>query len=84
MQKIRTSLLNKAANPNGSTFIQMRDVLEVLFEDSMFVNLFPPDGQPALAPCLEQTHEDESADYPNDPKAAPQKLVVGMVGCDGE
>jgi transposase len=45
-----TARVAKAACPNGSTFIQMRDVLGVLFEDSMFANLFPPDGQPALAP----------------------------------
>lgn len=45
-----TARVAKAACPKGSTFIQMRDVLGVLFEDSMFVKLFPPDGQPALAP----------------------------------
>jgi transposase len=41
-----TARVAKAACPKGSAFIQMRDVLGVLFEDS----LFPPDGQPALAP----------------------------------
>ena len=45
-----TARVAKAACPNGSTFIKMRDVLGVLFEDTMFVNLFPQDGQPALAP----------------------------------
>ena len=44
-----TARVAKAACPKGSTFIQMCDVLGVLFEDSMFVKLFPPDGQPALA-----------------------------------
>jgi hypothetical protein len=39
----------KAACPKGNTFIHMRDALGVLFEDSMFVKLFPADGQPALA-----------------------------------
>src|SRR5260370_36139109 len=43
-----TARVAKAACPKGSTFIQMRDELGVLFEDSMFVNLFPQDGQPAL------------------------------------
>src|SRR5712691_7779178 len=38
----------KAACPKGSTFMNMRDVWEVLFDDSMFASLFPPDGQPAL------------------------------------
>jgi transposase len=40
----------KAACPKGSTFMKMRDVLGVLFEDEMFAELFPRDGQPALAP----------------------------------
>ncbi len=46
-----TARVAKAACPKGSTSIQMRDVLGVLFQDEMFTDLFPPDGQPALAPC---------------------------------
>jgi transposase len=45
-----TARVAKAACPKGSTFIKMRDVLGVLFQDEMFVDLFPHNGQPALAP----------------------------------
>jgi transposase len=45
-----TARVAKAACPQGSTCMKMRDVLGVFFADEMFVNLFPPDGQPALAP----------------------------------
>lgn len=40
----------KVACPKGSTFIQMRDEPGVLFQDEIFADLFPKDGQPALAP----------------------------------
>lgn len=40
----------KADCPKGSTFIKMRDKLGILFEDSLFTDLFPHNGQPALAP----------------------------------
>jgi len=45
-----TARLAKAVFPEGSTFIKMRDELGTLFQDEMFVALFPKDGQPALAP----------------------------------
>lgn len=45
-----TARVAKAACPKGSTFIQMREELGVLFQDEMFADLFPKDGQPALAP----------------------------------
>ncbi len=45
-----TARVAKAACPKGSTFIKMRDTLGVLFQDEMFADLFPNDGQPALAP----------------------------------
>jgi len=45
-----TARVAKAACPNSSTFIKMRDTLGVLFQDEMFADLFPNDGQPALAP----------------------------------
>jgi transposase len=45
-----TARVAKAACPQGSTFMKMRDILGVLFEDEMFAGLFPHDGQPALAP----------------------------------
>jgi hypothetical protein len=44
-----TARIAKAACPKGSPFIQMRDELGVLFQDEMFADLFPKDGQPALA-----------------------------------
>ena len=44
-----TAGVAKAAFPNGSTFIKMRDELGVLFQDEMFAALFPKVGQPALA-----------------------------------
>src|SRR5437660_1074258 len=45
-----TARVAKAASPKGSTCIRMRDELGVLFQDEMFADLFPKDGQPALAP----------------------------------
>src|SRR6266436_9114316 len=45
-----TARLAKAIFPEGSTFLKMRDELGTLFEDEMFVALFPKEGQPALAP----------------------------------
>ena len=44
-----TARVAKAAFPNSSTFIKMRDELGVLFQDEMFAALFPKVGQPALA-----------------------------------
>ncbi len=44
-----TARVAKAACPQGSTFMKMRDVLGALFADEMFAGLFPRDGQPALA-----------------------------------
>src|SRR5438067_12507804 len=45
-----TARLAKAVFPEGSPFLKMRDELGTLFQDEMFVALFPKDGQPALAP----------------------------------
>jgi transposase len=45
-----TARIDKAAFPKGSTFIRMRDELGTLYSDEAFIALFPPDGQPALAP----------------------------------
>jgi len=44
-----TARVAQAACPKGSTFIKMRDTLGVLFQNEMFADLFPNDGQPALA-----------------------------------
>src|SRR6059058_853995 len=45
-----TVRLAKAVLPEGSPFIKMRDELGTLYQDEMFVALFPKEGQPALAP----------------------------------
>src|SRR6266487_2151149 len=45
-----TADLAKAVFPEGSTFMKMRDELGTLYQDEMFVALFPKEGQPALAP----------------------------------
>jgi len=45
-----TARVAKAAFPKGSTFINMRDEIGVLYQDELFADLFPQDGQPALAP----------------------------------
>ena len=39
-----------AAFPNCNPYLKMRDELGTLFEDEQFVDLFPPQGQPARRP----------------------------------
>ncbi len=45
-----TARVARAANPKGNVYMQMRDELGSIYEDQMFVNLFPRRGQPAEAP----------------------------------
>jgi len=45
-----TARVARAAFPKGSTFMQMRDELGSLYEDSQFAALYPTRGQPAAAP----------------------------------
>ena len=45
-----TARVAKAAFPKGSIFMRMRDELGALYTDEAFATLFPPAGQPALAP----------------------------------
>jgi transposase len=40
----------RAAFPKGNVYIQMRDVVGVIYEDASFAELFAPQGQPAEAP----------------------------------
>jgi transposase len=40
----------KAAFPNGNLYMQMRDQLGTIYQDTDFKNLFPPRGQPAENP----------------------------------
>src|ERR1700730_10060064 len=45
-----TARVARAAFPKGSIFMKMRDELGVLYRDDLFADLFPNNGQPALAP----------------------------------
>src|SRR5258707_7992674 len=45
-----TARVARAACPKGNPYLAMRDLLGSLYEDRQFVTLFPPQGQPALAP----------------------------------
>src|SRR5215831_927817 len=40
----------RAAYPKGNIHMQMRDVLGSIYTDEDFADLFPKEGQPALAP----------------------------------
>src|ERR1700730_18536016 len=40
----------RAAYPKGNIYMQMRDVLGGIYTDEDFADLFPKEGQPALAP----------------------------------
>jgi transposase len=45
-----TARVARAAYPKGNIYMQMHDVLGSIYTDEDFVNLFPKEGQPALAP----------------------------------
>jgi len=45
-----TARVARAANPKGNVYKHMRDELGSIYEDQMFVDLFPRRGQPAYAP----------------------------------
>src|SRR5260221_12660825 len=45
-----TARVARAANPKGNVYMRMRDELGSIYEDQMFVALFPQRGQPAEAP----------------------------------
>ena len=45
-----TARIAHAACPKGNPYLQMRDLLGTLYDDQLFTVLFPPHGQPALAP----------------------------------
>lgn len=45
-----TAHVAKAAYPKGNIFMKMRDELGMLYQDNLFADLFPNNGQPALAP----------------------------------
>jgi transposase len=45
-----TARIAHASCPKGNSYLQMRDLLGTFYDDQLFVALFPPQGQPALAP----------------------------------
>jgi transposase len=45
-----TARVARAANPKGNVYMRMRDELGSIYENQMFVALFPQRGQPAEAP----------------------------------
>lgn len=45
-----TRRVAEAAFPKGNRYLRMRDELGTLFQDSQFAALFPPQGQPGIAP----------------------------------
>lgn len=45
-----TARIARAAFPKGNLYLQLRDEIGVLFEDTDFATLFPTRGQPAYAP----------------------------------
>src|SRR5258706_14141763 len=45
-----TARVARAANPKVNVYMSMRDELGSIYEDQMFVDLFPRRGQPAEAP----------------------------------
>ena len=44
-----TQRVAKAVLPDGNRYMQMRDMLRVMFEDQAFVTLFAVRGQPAIS-----------------------------------
>jgi transposase len=45
-----TARIAHAACPKGNPYLHMRDLLGTVYDDQLFAVLFPPHGQPALAP----------------------------------
>jgi len=45
-----TSRVARAAFPKGNVYIQMRNVLGIIYEDKDFAELFEVRGRPAIAP----------------------------------
>ena len=45
-----TARVARAAFPKGNLYLQIREELGTIYEDSFFANLFPKVGQPAEAP----------------------------------
>jgi transposase len=45
-----TAKIARRAFRKGNVYMKMRDVLGTFFTDDLFIDLYPPDGQPAYAP----------------------------------
>jgi transposase len=45
-----TATVARAAFPKGNVYLQLRDELGTIYEDSLFARLYPNDGQPAATP----------------------------------
>jgi hypothetical protein len=44
-----TSALARTAFPKGNPYLKLRDELETIYADPLFVDLYPQRGQPAAA-----------------------------------
>jgi transposase len=45
-----TVAVAKAAFPHGNLYLQLRDHLGTIYDDTLFANLYPRNGQPAMSP----------------------------------
>ena len=45
-----TGRVAQAAFPKGNLYMQIRDEWEGIYSDEQFVDLYPADGQPSVAP----------------------------------
>ncbi len=45
-----TAQVAQAAFPKGNIYLQLRDELGTIYEDKLFAELYPHDGQPAMSP----------------------------------
>ena len=45
-----TAVVAKAAFPNGNIYLQLRDDLGTISDDTLFATFYPHDGQPAVTP----------------------------------
>ncbi len=45
-----TANVARAAFPNGNVYLQLRDELGTIYDDTLFASVYPRDGQPAASP----------------------------------
>jgi transposase len=46
----QTATVTRAAFPKGTPYLALRDELGTIYDDTLFIGLYPRDGQPALSP----------------------------------